>query len=776
MNATIRRQWAPWITALVMLGAALALWLGARAHVLEEAHASFVDRSHDVRTLLEERLSALAEQGLAVHALSDSAHAGDAQQLADELSAVFAHGRYPGLQGWSVQQAAFRPPGMTRLAVTPGTAAGARGLALLVPLAESPEEVLVATLDAHAFLAGVAAQHFNTLSIQWFDGSGEMVAQAGPAESDGRFMTRAPFEFGGQRWALLVRSTPAYDSDIAWRLTDAVALGAVFTALVLTALVAIVVQLRNRSDSDAAHMRSRLEENEQRLRLALESTREGWWDWDAATGELHVSARSGEIFGMPPSTGATLSVTTWRQHIHHLDRKNTFAAVRRHIRFDVPFDVSYRIVLPGGVTRWVRTRGCMRRDEAGRMQGFSGFVADVTDARLAQEGEARLAARHASVLTALPDLIFELDESLCFVRYHAANEQDLMMAPEAFLGRCTDEVLPEPVATQVKDACAALRRGTRVETIEYAVPTRDGVAADFEGRFVRIRTGGYLCIIRNITARKAQEAELRRHRDNLAELVAEQTIDLMLAKEAAERARHGQADFLASLSHELRSPLHAIMGFAELGASGAANGARQQHYLERIDVSAQRMLVMVSELLDVSRKELACGHMQLAPVDWEMVCKDVLANYAPMLEAKRIEARLVVSASACPVRADGLRLQQVVENLVTNAIKFSPVDSTLTLTLQCHVDSTVVLEVCDEGIGLGDDDPAHLFDAFVRRESGVTDEANAAGLGLSVCQQYIEAFGGHIEAENRPGGGALFRVSLPCARAAVAAAVEVPEA
>ena len=763
MNATPGRPWAPWITALVMLGAALVLWFGARAHVLDQARASFVAHAQDAGTLLEERLSALAEQGLAVHALSGTAQADDAQVLASELSALFSHGRYPGLQGWSVKQAAFRPPATVRLQIV--AQSGGRALALSVPLQDSPDEVLVASLDAQAFLAGVMAKRFQSVSIQWFDAAGERLAHAEPAAADARFAARVQFHFGDQQWTLHVRSTPDYDSAMAWSLTDAIALGAVFTALVLSALVAMIMHLRQRSARAAADMQSRLDENEQRLQLALESTHEGWWDWDAASRALHVSARAGEIFGLSPSAGARLSVATWRQRIHPLDREGTFAAVRRHMRFDVPFDVSYRIGLRDGVTRWVRTRGRVRRDGGGRVRGFSGFVADVTDAHLAQQAEARLAARHAGVLTALPDLIFELDESLCFVRYHAANERDLMMAPELFLGQRTDDVLPAPVARQVRDACEALRAGARVQTIEYAVPTQGGTPTDFEGRFVRIRTGGYLCIIRNISTRKAQEAELLRHRDNLAELVAEQTIDLMLAKEAAERARRAQADFLARLSHELRSPLHAIMGFAELGASDPANAARQQQSLERVGQSAQRMLEMVAALLDVSRTELACGQLQLAPVDWEALCTEVLDNYAPMVNAKRIRPRLSTRGQLCPVRADGVRLRQVVENLVTNAIRFSPVGGALDLSLQCANDAHMTLEVCDEGIGLGDGDPARVFDGFARRESGPAEPA-AASLGLSVCRQYVEAFGGRIEAENRPGGGALFRVTLPCARVA----------
>lgn len=537
---------------------------------------------------------------------------------------------------------------------------------------------------------------------------------------------------------------------------------------VLLVVVALPVCVHRRWKRERARLCSRLAQAEDQLRLALETSSEGGWDWDPRCRRLHLSHRAMDVLGRARNGSEEFGLSEWRRSIHPDDRRAVHLALLRHLRFDLPFDVTCRMRTNDGAERWVRTRGRARRRGASGIESMSGFIGDVTAARLAQAAEAQLAARHASVLTALPDLMFELDESARIVRCHAAEATALPMAPDAFLGRRTHEVFPASVARQMDAACRALRAGARLETIEYALPIRMGEQAEFEGRLVRISTGGYLCIVRDITERKVAELELVRHRDNLAELVAEQTVDLLLAKDAAERVRRGQALFLRQLSHDLRSPLHAIMGFTEIGLSHRADAARHTQCLEKIADSARRMTALVTEVRDVSRAELEGGQLSVALVDWEIVCRDVLTKCAPMFEAKRLQACLEVRASVCPVRADGLRLHQVVENLVTNAVKFSPVGGTVRLMLVCHANrpeaEEVVLTVMDDGVGLGDADDDGLFDTLTRTAAGVSDDLNGGGLGLSICRHYVEAFAGRIEAENRPGGGALFRVCLPCAR------------
>jgi len=551
-------------------------------------------------------------------------------------------------------------------------------------------------------------------------------------------------------------------------MVSAVAAGWVLGPLAVGVVFIQLVRAHRRETGENRRLRDRLTQFEHRLGLALETTDEGGWDWDAGRRRIHLSARAMDVLGRPRTSASAIRLSEWRRDIHPEDRRSVHLALLRHLRFDLPLDTTYRMRQADGAERWIRVRGRACRDGAGQRLKLSGLMGDVTAARRAEAAKAALAARHASVLAALPDLMFELDTSLRIVRYHAADEGDLVMAPEAFMGKRSGEVLPATVARRMEAACRALCDGSRVERIEFSVPGRSGERVDYEGRFVTIDTGGYLCIVRNISAQKAAASELRRHRDNLAELVAEQTVDLLLAKEAAERLRRGQAEFLARLSHDLRSPLHAVMGFAEIGLHQSGEALRQAQCLEKIGDCARRMLTLVAEVRDVSRAELAGGQLQVMPVDWEIVCQDVLAHCKPMFAAKQLRPRLAVAESVCPVRADGLRLYQIVENLVTNAVKFSPLGGEVRLSLACHCDGPsgeeVVLTVSDQGVGLGDASPSELFARRPGALENTAEGAEAGGLGLSICRHYVEAFSGRIEAENAGGGGAVFRVCLPCAR------------
>jgi len=577
--------------------------------------------------------------------------------------------------------------------------------------------------------------------------------------------------------ALLLMSEPVRAATGSMPESDPL-IPALIALLGLAAVVATVFALRERqqraSAQAAAQFQRRIDEQERRFLFALEASNEGWWDWDAASGLMTASPRTCEIYGVSQKDDGIeqkdgvirVPFADWVVRVHPSDRILVKNAMERHRTHGVPFDVTYRVVRADDATRWVRSRGRLIRDEHGLVIGASGFVADVTDSRLAQAAEAELSARHASVLAALPDLMFELDEALVFVRYHAPREAELVMPPEQFLGRKVDQVLPPRVALQFHDACARLRVGSAVESMEYRLDTMEAEDAQFEGRMVRISTGGFLCIIRNITERKEHEAEIRRHRDNLAELVAEQTIDLLLAKDAAERARRQQADFLASLSHELREPLHAIMGFAQMAERKGQRGEPVLDYCSRVETSAQRMLEMVGDLLDVSRAELIAGALKLEPVPWSALCLDVVRESAPMLGAKRLRAQVIDVEGVGPVRADAKRLRQVVEHLLINAIKFSPSNGAIDLRLRSVPDAMgegsdgIELEVSDEGIGLEDVDTVRLFEAYPRHVSD-DGETVSVGLGLSVCRQHVQSFGGRIEAENRVNGGAVFRVLLP---------------
>lgn len=277
----------------------------------------------------------------------------------------------------------------------------------------------------------------------------------------------------------------------------------------------------------------------------------------------------------------------------------------------------------------------------------------------------------------------------------------------------------------------------------------------------------------DISARKRLEEELRRHHDHLQELVEAQTADLLRAKETAERASQAKSDFLANMSHELRTPMHAILSFARFGRDKAATAPpeRLQGYFEHIRASGERLLDMVNDLLDLSKLE--AGGMRYAKARFSLreALEEVLAELQPLIEARGLRCIGAEDAVPCHVWGDRKRIQQVLRNLLGNAIKFSPEGGRIALEFGAGSlpggrragdngrMAAVRLTVADQGVGIPEDEREAIFDKFT--QSSRTGDAGGTGLGLAICRRIVVDHRGALSARNRPEGGAAFDLLLP---------------
>jgi len=298
----------------------------------------------------------------------------------------------------------------------------------------------------------------------------------------------------------------------------------------------------------------------------------------------------------------------------------------------------------------------------------------------------------------------------------------------------------------------------------------DGIVLEVRGR--PLPQGGFVTTYMDITARKRIEEELQRHRERLEELVREQTEGLIHAKEAAERANRAKSEFLANMSHELRTPMHAILSFARLGQDKSGGDERLRGYFERIRSGGDRLLVLLNDLLDLSKLEAGRMVLEARRHDLAFIVREVAAELEPLAVARRLRVALPdQSAGAC---IDGPRFAQVVRNLLANAIKFTPEGRGIAVALApaClpagrratdHGElAAVALTVRDEGIGIPEAELERVFDKFVQ-SSKTKSGAGGTGLGLAICREIVEAHGGTIVAGNAPGGGAVFTVTVPVA-------------
>ena len=283
-----------------------------------------------------------------------------------------------------------------------------------------------------------------------------------------------------------------------------------------------------------------------------------------------------------------------------------------------------------------------------------------------------------------------------------------------------------------------------------------------EGECVRVRKGGsafdahvvltsvrrnrelrgFSFVVRDITERKRLEDDLRRRAEDLG---------------AANRAKE---DFLATLSHELRTPLNAMLGWTRLLRMGKLDAAATARALETIERNARLQEQLIADILDVSRIVTGKLRLELAPVELAPIVDAALDAVRPAAEAKGLELTSAVDFAGT-VLGDADRLQQVLWNLLANAVKFTPAGGGVTVSVE-RAGPSAVLTVADTGEGIEADLLPFIFDRFRQGDGSVTRPHGGLGLGLSIVRHIVELHGGKVQAaSDGPGRGASFSVHLP---------------
>jgi PAS domain S-box-containing protein len=232
------------------------------------------------------------------------------------------------------------------------------------------------------------------------------------------------------------------------------------------------------------------------------------------------------------------------------------------------------------------------------------------------------------------------------------------------------------------------------------------------------------------------------------------------AREAAEETSRAKSEFIANISHELRTPLQSILGFSELGVMRGRESPKLQGMFSDIHASGVRMLALVNDLLDVSKIESSVGGINLERADLRGLVHGVLHELSPLLEAKHVLTVVNLGERPLIAKVDPVRFQQVVRNIVANAIKFSPAWNEIVLHGHITEDRRICISVRDHGAGVPPAELEKIFDAFVQSSSS-KDGSGGTGLGLTICKKIIEAHEGSVVADNMPDGGAIFSIYLP---------------
>jgi PAS domain S-box-containing protein len=374
-------------------------------------------------------------------------------------------------------------------------------------------------------------------------------------------------------------------------------------------------------------------------------------------------------------------------------------------------------------------------------------LARVNQALRESEAQMRL------VTDALPVLISYVDRDERYRFNNRAYETWFAHARHEMTGCTLREVLGDAAYQQIQPFVKRALAGEMV-TFERTIPYKDGGTRDVQVSYLPdVEPGGqargYYAMVLDISDRRRAEAE----RESL--LAREQ-----LARAEAERASNLKDEFLATLSHELRTPLNAILGWAQVlrrqeTTGDVANG------LAVIERNARVQAQLIEDLLDLSRIISGKLRIDVQRVDAAEVIRAAVESVRPSAEAKEIRLETVLDSHAGVVRGDPARLQQVIWNLLNNAVKFTPKGGKVQIALE-RVNSHVEVTVADTGDGIAPEFLPHVFDRFRQADGAITRSYGGLGIGLAIVKSIVEAHGGTVRAKSPGlGGGATFSIELP---------------
>ena len=510
---------------------------------------------------------------------------------------------------------------------------------------------------------------------------------------------------------------------------------------------------------------------EKRFRIAVEAARCGVWEWDLAKGEVSLSDYMATLLGFQRGGVAEAEEVIARIHPRfHEDFRHALRQAAAYGAFEITFPV------PGadGRTRWIDARGQARgpRGEAG-FTAILGVALDITEARRAKAAAQAAESRLRDGVESISDAFVLFDRQGRLILWNQAFEDAFGFDHGVVRrGALKDELNRiAGLAIKAEHPPAGGRAGLR------EVELHDGRWLQLSERFTS--EGGSVVTAADITAIKREEAERRRAADDLRATVdqlesSQEKLSLLarkyeVAMTRAEAANQAKSEFLANMSHELRTPLNAINGFSEIMASELFGPLNEKYkgYAADILKSGQHLLSLINDVLDMAKIEAGKMTLHYEPVSLQAVCEDAVR----LMRGKVQDAglKIAVEADDLPdIEADQRGVKQVMLNLISNAVKFTPEGGSIVVSLQPFQgpagEARIRVACADTGIGIAPEDLVRLARPFEQVEGQHSKTTQGTGLGLALTKSLIEMHGGQLSMESQPGVGTVVSFDLPVKR------------
>lgn len=496
--------------------------------------------------------------------------------------------------------------------------------------------------------------------------------------------------------------------------------------------------------------RDDLREREKRFRDFASAASDWFWELDENLRFSFFSDRFTDITGVPQKrllgktrqeSGVTgVDADIWQAHLDDL------AAHRPFRNFIHPR------TKPGGEVVWLSINGVPVFDDHGTFTGYRGVGRDITESRRMEEALRLSERRYRDLVESSHDLIWSVDADgiFTFVNRAAAN-LILGYEPEDMIGKTSTYFKTPEQGRKDFEKFEKIKKGEKCIGYETIYKRKDGTYVDLSFNAIVVTDAddnvlGTTGTARDITERKRSEDALRQ------------------AKEEAEAANRTKSEFLATMSHELRTPLNAIIGFSEVmehNLYGPLGDSRYQEYALDIRRSGQHLLSLINDILDLSKVE--AGKMEIHEEVFEVA--NVIDSVRSIIWGRAEAAGLRVSSALADglpyLRADRRMVRQILLNVLSNAVKFTPAGGRIAVEVGTGDDQGLVIKVTDSGIGMDRDGVRVALSLFGQVEGSLSRKNQGTGLGLPLSVSLAELHGGHVDIDSAPGVGTTVTVRFP---------------
>ncbi len=584
--------------------------------------------------------------------------------------------------------------------------------------------------------------------------------------------------------------------------------------------------------SDRKQAEFQVQKSSDRLALALKSGEIGCWELDIPQNLIDCDERVYELHGISKETDSHQLFEVLINAIHPEDRNATLTLLQEAALGHAEYDCEYRVIHPDHSVHFINTYGKVVRDNQGNAKCMIGINFDITDRKQAEANAYQLLIQKQALFHITQSILLALDipqileitvnktreildlDRVVFYQFNSNWGGEFIVES---VGDAWVKLIENGVHKTWDDSYLQQNRGGRFRNHECMI-VPDIYQADFSPCYIEIlqqmqaraymiapifineTLWGLIGLYKNdqpyawqsweidLLEQTEKQVAIAIHQANLhAQIQSELTIrkqteiHLILANDELLRATNLKDEFLANMSHELRSPLNAILGLSEIlhvQLLGTLN-EEQLDAIGTVESSGKHLLSLINDILDLSKITSGMMELDITPVSVQNLCDSSLVFIKQIAFDKRIQVFSNIPPHINKIDVELRRMKQVLINLLTNAVKFTPNEGQINLLVAIgsgdtwqgeatipqqlrDINSpTIVFQVVDTGIGIAAKDLKRLFKPFIQIDSALNRQYEGTGLGLALVKQIVELHGGQIMVESEFGKGSRFTVSLP---------------